>query len=57
MKQNTSTEKPVRVSQCVCKHEAQDELHGAGNRVKNPCKSAGGGAAYRCTVCGRIEGS
>jgi hypothetical protein len=55
MKQNTSTEKPVRVSQCVCAHKAQDEMHGPGNRVKNPCKSDGG-TAYRCTVCGRIEG-
>lgn len=34
------------IIKCNCKHEAQDKLHGAGNRVHNSGKGI-----YRCTVC------
>lgn len=38
------------IKQCSCKHQAQDELYGKGNRVMN----VGGTTAqptYKCTVC------
>jgi hypothetical protein len=37
---------------CKCNHAAQDEFHGKGKRVHNPCKKQGPGIGYRCTVCG-----
>lgn len=39
------------IIRCTCQHEAQDELHGPGNRVANKCKESGGSTPYRCTVC------
>lgn len=46
--------KPV-IKKCACNHAAQDALHGAQNRVHNPCKKQGPGIGYRCTVCGNIK--
>jgi len=40
------------IKQCTCTHEAQDKLHGKGNRVHN----LGGNKdkpVPKCTVCGR----
>ena len=45
-----------KIAKCVknCKHEAQDKLHGNGNRVHNPALSKAGTSKtkWRCTVCG-----
>ncbi len=35
----------------TCQHEAQDRLHGLGNRVHNPTKAGAADCQYRCTVC------
>lgn len=46
----------AKVTKCSCKHKAQDELHGIGNRVCNKTtKSSGGVTEHRCTVCGVIH--
>lgn len=39
------------ILKCSCAHGSQDRLHGAGNRVHNPCKDSGGQIMWRCTVC------
>lgn len=39
------------IVKCVCSHEAQDKLHGVGNRVANPTKSDKTIDKVRCTVC------
>lgn len=45
----------VIVSSCTCHHASQDNLHGKGNRVKNPrAKKPGHEQQYRCTVCGVV---
>ena len=36
------------VKKCTCKHEGQDKLYGAGNRLMNEYSKG-----YRCTVCGK----
>lgn len=38
------------ISSCKCKHEAQDKLHGKGNRVFTT-----GQKEHRCTVCGNSK--
>ena len=38
----------MAIKQCKCKHAAQDELHGKGNRVHTTDKEG----QDRCTVCG-----
>lgn len=38
-----------KIAQCNCKHEYQDTLYGAGQRVKI-CNTTG---AWNCTVCNR----
>ena len=35
------------IAKCDCKHEGQDKIHGAGNRVHNPKAKD----ETRCTVC------
>lgn len=35
------------IRSCKCKHESQDAIHGAGQRVYNPTNKG-----IRCTVCG-----
>lgn len=52
-----------KIMSCVCKHAAQDSLHGKGRRVHSEMKGTGGsgkeakGATkkYRCTVCGHVK--
>ena len=40
------------IKKCTCKHEGQDKLHGAGNRVFNLTQKGGGTVkVHRCTVC------
>lgn len=41
------------IVRCICSHEAQDKLHGSGNRVANECKENNGTVPHRCTVCER----
>jgi hypothetical protein len=36
------------VVKCICKHEAQDKIHGEQNRVANETKDP---TRVRCTVC------
>ena len=45
------------IATCTCKHTAQDELHGAGQRVFNWARKAGGSdtGAWRCTVCKALK--
>lgn len=38
----------AEVKKCTCKHEGQDKLYGAGNRLMNEYSKG-----YRCTVCGK----
>lgn len=40
---------------CKCKHKAQDELHGIGNRVWNWGTKIGTTGGWRCTVCGATK--
>lgn len=44
---------------CVCSHEGQDKIHGAGKRVHNSCGSSKEGEKkvkqFRCTVCSRVS--
>lgn len=41
---------------CTCKHEQQDTLHGAGNRVANlTTKRNDKEVAVRCTVCKTLQ--
>lgn len=39
------------IVKCICPHEVQDKLHGAGNRVANQMKDPD---KVRCTVCKSI---
>ncbi len=39
------------ILKCSCVHEAQDRLHGSGNRVHNQTKTEGGAVRGRCTIC------
>lgn len=39
---------------CSCKHKAQDELHGLGQRVYNVVPRKDGASEARCTVCGTV---
>lgn len=39
----------IRCTNPLCKHEAQDRMHGSGMRVMNPQKKLPDKA--RCTVC------
>lgn len=43
----------MKTVKCTCKHEFQDSLYGAGNRMANENRSG----QYRCTVCGTLHGS
>ena len=38
------------IATCDCNHPGQDELHGKGKRVFNPCVKG-----YRCTVCKAVK--
>jgi len=41
---------------CSCKHEAQDKLHGKGQRVHNLARKAlSGRGGWRCTVCLKVK--
>lgn len=43
---------PSKIFKCTCEHDAQDSLHGKGNRVFN----SGGKnkeTTYSCTVCSK----
>jgi len=42
-----------KLVKCSCKHAAQDEMYGIGNRVGNETRSG----QFRCTVCSTIVGS
>ncbi len=42
-------------SKCDCSHTYQDQKHGLGIRVKNPCKKGSNETGYRCPVCGKVE--
>lgn len=46
----------TKITKCSknCQHEAQDAIHGKGNRVFNPAISKAGNSKtkWRCTVCG-----
>ena len=42
--------KPSVVKRCTCRHQYQDERHGEGMRVHNPCAKG-----YRCTVCESVR--
>jgi hypothetical protein len=37
---------PTTIKKCSCKHEAQDQMYGQGNRVYNI-----GVNQFRCSVC------
>jgi len=39
------------IHKCNCVSKTQDELHGYGNRVMNPCKPSSVAKVFRCTVC------
>lgn len=41
------------ILRCTCSHEAQDSLHGKGNRVANRTKQTNPDK-YRCTVCSAL---
>jgi hypothetical protein len=41
------------ITKCTCKNEAQDKLHGEGNRVFNLYKPKESTPHYKCTVCGK----
>lgn len=43
----------TKITNCNCKHKAQDELHGKGSRVFNFMKGKEGHG--RCTVCGSTK--
>lgn len=38
------------VRKCSCEHDAQDQMHGKGQRVWNETHNG-----YRCTACGKSE--
>lgn len=42
----------IKIMKCTCKHDFQDEMYGAGNRVANPMRTG----QFRCTVCGAVLG-
>jgi hypothetical protein len=46
----TATATTIKIQECVCPHEFQDQRYGKGKRVMNPMKSG-----HRCTVCGRAH--
>lgn len=39
----------TKILTCTCAHAFQDERHGKGRRVHNPCGKDG--KTLRCTVC------
>jgi hypothetical protein len=41
------------IIRCSCKHETQDAMYGAGNRMANELRNG----QLRCTVCGNVCGS
>jgi hypothetical protein len=41
----------IKILPCSCKHDAQDQMYGKGQRVHNPCGAKNKGQV-RCTVCG-----
>lgn len=43
----------AKVVKCTCKHEYQDKLYGAGNRVANEMRSG----QLKCSVCSAVLGS
>lgn len=44
----------VRIAQCNCKHEFQDQKYGKNMRVMNNAPAKGNSKSrYRCTVCNR----
>lgn len=46
------------ILKCKCEHEAQDKLHGEGQRVHNKHEKqgkVGTNHAYTCTVCGNSK--
>jgi len=43
----------TKITRCTCKHAAQDEMYGVGNRVANEMRNG----QLKCTVCGTIQGS
>lgn len=47
----------TRIIRCSCAHKAQDETHGAGNRVHNECKGKARLGVWRCSVCETERGS
>lgn len=43
----------MTIKACTCKHEAQDAMHGKGNRVHTESKKG----ELNCTVCGNPPAS
>lgn len=44
------------VIKCTCKHDFQDKVYGANNRVHNYAKAANNKTGgWRCTVCKAIK--
>ena len=43
---------PSKVIACTCKHDAQDKIHGKGQRAHNQIKPKELPARWSCTVCG-----
>jgi hypothetical protein len=39
------------VKTCTCKHDDQDKMYGAKQRVHTPTNKG-----HRCTVCGNVSG-
>lgn len=44
---------PTRIIKCTCKHETQDVMYGAGNRIANEMRTG----QLKCTVCGTVQGA
>lgn len=41
----------TKLMKCDCKHEAQDKMHGVGNRLHNS-----GAKGWSCCVCAKTKG-